>query len=610
MTDTHPVVDSTPSPALAVLWRLAGPVRGQLATAMVLQALSSISGVVGLVAAIVVVQHALRAGSQTTALTDSLPVAALAVVALGLVGRAVLLAAATTVSHAADTRLQRHLRGRVADYLESLPIEEFQGRDSASVKRMLTDDVGALHNVMAHAAIDAVSSVVTPIAAVAALCWLSPQAGLVGIIPALVGALIQLRHARSSGNKMAEYSAHVQALDSAAVTAVEGVAIAKVFLAADDEGHGADEFRTVAQNYARFVRRWAVSVGRSMAVAEVCLGAILACSAAVGAGVLFGASVVQIVAATLLAPAVGAAVLPLAYAVQSIDAGVAAAQRLDAVFSPQLSPASSASCSSAVGFPDDWQRIEFSDVTICRGGREIVSGVNATLVRGRSIALVGGSGAGKTTLACALAGLYRLDRGEIRIVSPRGTVSIAELTMPQLGEHIAFVGQHPGVLHASVADNVAMSQDADLQRVAQCVRDAALSPAVLHPGGDGSAEGTDDSAWLSARVGDELELSGGEKQRLTLARALYRDMSLLVLDEPTAAIDVLIESTIDATLRQRHHAGVTVLRVDHRLHFARTASEVWVMDQGRLVEVGSPAELLARPDSAFSALAAHSGEDS
>jgi ATP-binding cassette, subfamily C, bacterial CydD len=226
------------------------------------------------------------------------------------------------------------------------------------------------------------------------------------------------------------------------------------------------------------------------------------------------------------------------------------------------------------------QRISFDDVHFeYAPGRSALSGFSAQLRTGQTLALVGASGAGKSTVARLLLGFVHPTGGGIYVDG----VPLAELDLEEWRRRVAWVAGRPHLFHGSVAHNLRLASpeasQEDLERVARQVQ--------LH----------DDIAAMPAGYDSTIgaggaRLSGGQAQRLALARALLKDAPVVVLDEPTAHLDASTEAgvhaTVDALLRQR-----TVLLIAHRLDTVMTADTVGVMDNGRLVEQGPPAELLA-----------------
>ncbi len=206
-----------------------------------------------------------------------------------------------------------------------------------------------------------------------------------------------------------------------------------------------------------------------------------------------------------------------------------------------------------------------------------VRGVGLELRTGKSVALVGGSGAGKSTLLFLLMGFLQPQRGEIRV----GELSLALADPLAWRRKIGWLGQNPALFSGSIADNIRLGRP---EASPEEVRDAAARAGVLEFARQ-LPEG------LETRVGElGIGLSRGQAQRVALARALVRDAPLLLLDEPTAGLDAETERRVlDAVDRLREdHA---VLTVTHRLADIRRADRIYVMENGRIVEEGSPAEL-------------------
>ncbi|MFE0350389.1 ABC transporter ATP-binding protein [Streptomyces griseoluteus] len=239
--------------------------------------------------------------------------------------------------------------------------------------------------------------------------------------------------------------------------------------------------------------------------------------------------------------------------------------------------------------PEEPKEIRFEDVTFSYPGdsaRPALDGVSLSLPMGRIIALVGENGSGKTTLVKLLAGLYAPDRG--RVVWDG--VDAARADRRLLAERVAMVAQDfkrwPFTARVNVAvgrSSVPMTEE----RLAAAVAEAGAEEVVA-----GLPRGLD--TLLARNFTGGHELSGGQWQRLGIARAAYRRGGILIVDEPTAALDARAELAVFEKIRALAGSGQTVVLITHRLASVRHADLVHVLERGRLVESGSPEELLAR----------------
>ena len=227
--------------------------------------------------------------------------------------------------------------------------------------------------------------------------------------------------------------------------------------------------------------------------------------------------------------------------------------------------------------------VVFDHVTFCYKGAEkpVLNDISFSLKSGEHKALVGLNGAGKSTLVKLISGLYLPTKGTIYV----NGIDTRELDMETYYEHEAAVFQDTFTLTYSVAENVALSEQWEEQKVWECLEKAGLMQKVKAlPQG------------LSTNLGKELsqdgvKLSGGETQKLLLARALYRDPSIILLDEPTAALDALAESEI-YEIYNHTLADITALFISHRLASTRFCEEILLLSDGKIAECGSHEELM------------------
>ncbi|WP_143217867.1 ATP-binding cassette domain-containing protein [Acidithiobacillus ferrivorans] len=225
--------------------------------------------------------------------------------------------------------------------------------------------------------------------------------------------------------------------------------------------------------------------------------------------------------------------------------------------------------------------LTFDRVAFAYPGREnVLDEISFNVPAGRAVALVGASGAGKSTIARLIFRLYSPDRGAILVDG----VAIDRFTPAAIRAAVAIIPQDIVLFHDSIATNIGFARpNASAAEIDDAVRLAGLTPLIERlPDG------------LRTIVGERgLKLSGGEKQRVAIARAILKRPRLFVLDEATSALDSATERTILDDLA-RTTAGMTTIMIAHRLSTVRTADEILVIDHGKIVEQGKHAELLVR----------------
>jgi subfamily B ATP-binding cassette protein MsbA len=224
--------------------------------------------------------------------------------------------------------------------------------------------------------------------------------------------------------------------------------------------------------------------------------------------------------------------------------------------------------------------VEFTDVEMAYPGSELpaLNGLTLAIAAGQTVALVGASGAGKTTVVNALLGFIEPRRGKLSL----DHINVADLRKASLRKQFAVVSQDIVLFDGSIGDNVAYAQPKDEARLEQCLRAANLWEFV-----------SEQPDGMDTRIGaNGSKLSGGQRQRLAIARALYKDAKVWVFDEATSALDTESERVVQQSIEQ-WHGDKTLLLIAHRLSTVRRADRIYVLSQGRVAESGSHEELMA-----------------
>ncbi|MEU6850174.1 ABC transporter ATP-binding protein [Actinacidiphila alni] len=568
--------EHSPARDLAALQR---PVRGRVTVAAVLQALAAALSVAPMVAVVEIGRRLLDGESDGGARSDRLwPLVWLAV---GLfAARLALYLLAALVAHLADAELAYGLRRRLAAHLTVLPLSWFAGGVSARVKTTVQDDVNALHHAVAHARGDMAAAVAGPTVIVGYLLYADWRLALLTVAVVAGAQSIRMRLAANAAEPVRRIAAANAELSAAVIELTHGIAVAKAF----GGSRAPQRFRDAAAAYADandeaqrvFIRQ------RSLTRATVAPATILLLitGAGVGCVALGWTEPVDIVAFALLALGLFELLTPVYAARDMRRTARAAAHRVAGLLRepaeevpaepeklPDPAPGSRA-------LPLELAGVSFGYTP----GREVLHGIDAVLEPGTVTAVVGPSGAGKSTLGLLLARFHDVTSGAIRL----GGTDIRRLERAELYRHIGFLFQDVVLLRRSVRENIALSQpDAGDAAVEAAARAAAVHDRIMElPRGYDSV------------IGEDALLSGGEAQRVSIARTLLADTPIVVLDEATAFADPESEAAVQDGLAELA-GGRTLLVIAHRLRTVTAADRILVLDEGRIAERGTHDELLA-----------------
>ena len=548
---------------------LLAPVRRRLILASALQAFSALAGVVPFIAAAEIGRVLLSDVPEPWIVWWFVGAAILA-----LAIRLICLMAAGALTHLADVDLQLDLRRRMAAHLTTVPLGWFEARSAGLVKSALQDDVAALHHLIGHAYTNMVSAIVTPLVALAYLLWVDWRLTLVALLPVLLGMGLYALQYRGYGEKMARYTRELATVNAASVEFVQGIAVIKTFGQAR-QAYGRFQERTEA--FVRFFWEWVRDLLGASAAAEVVLSPLAALITVLAGGLVLVsmglAAPTDVLAFAVLAPALTSPFLTLSFSQQEMMLAQDAAKRIAALLATPQLPRPSSTLK-----PRD-ARVVFDDVSFAYDGRtEVLRGIDLVLGPGTLTALVGPSGSGKSTLASLLPRFWDVGHGRITI----GGVDLREMEMATLYRTVSFVFQDVQLLRMSLADNIALARpEASKAEIEAAARAAQIHDRLMAlPRGYASVPGED------------ALLSGGEAQRIAIARAILADAPILVLDEATAFADPEAEAAIQSALSNLI-AGRTVLVIAHRLHTITGADQICVMEAGRIVERGRHGNLVA-----------------
>lgn len=565
--------DSGPERDTAEPVRLFGAVRGRIAVIVALSTIGAVTSVVPFVAIVELARTlwpALDGGDVDTGRAWT--------VVLVTVGALVISFAAAgssgMVSHLADDDLQLDLRTRIVRQLRALPLGWFDARSSGAVKKAVENDVSALHQLVAHAIQDVITAVAVPVLSLAYLFTVEWRMALASLLPVVLTVVLYSIMMRGGAEKFAEYDASVVRLNGATIEFVHGIAVVKSF---GQTGRSHGRYREETGRFVRFYDTWMRETSVLSSVIEIVTSPVVVlvylCAVAAwltGAGT---AAPVDVLPALLLGLGLTAPLLQLGSTAQFLRDAAKARASLAAFFRQPPIPRPAHPVEPA------GRRIEASGVSFSYDGehqalREIAAGCPP----GTVTALVGPSGSGKSTLARLVPRFYDVTGGAVTI----GSADVRTIAAERLYAQVAFVFQDAYLLRASIRDNIRLTHpDADHAEVERAARAAQIHERILRlPRGYDSV------------VGEDANLSSGEAQRVTIARALITDAPILVLDEATAFADPDSEAAIQTALSALA-AERTLLVIAHRLHTITGVDQILVLDSGHVVERGTHAELAA-----------------
>lgn len=484
---------------------------------------------------------------------------------------------ALLVTHLADIRLGHLIRERMVRRFSRVPLVWFTSTNSGRVRKALQDDIGTVHHLIAHQPVDGTVATVMPLALMGYAFVIDWRLGLLAIatLPFYVAAMTMSM--RGMGEKTVQMDQKLGVVSARMVEFVTGITVVKAF---GRVGRAHSAYQESAEEFQDFYYAWVrplikvSSVGTSLLAAPLILLINLGGGAwLVHAGYVSTADVLATSLIALLIPYGLEVMMNSAWSAQL--AGAAASRLIDLLETPVLD--------------DDAQRVVaqgheviFDNVNYSYGSQDgpgfTLDDVSFTLAEGTITALIGPSGSGKSTIATLLARFDDPHSGQIRL----GGTPLDQIA--DLYTHVGFVLQDPQLPSISIRDNISLGRpDATEEQI----RDAARAARVLEeiealPNGFETVYGADTG------------LSGGQAQRIAIARAILVDAPVLILDEATALTDPESQHQIQQALSDLV-AGKTVLLIAHRPEVIKGVDQIVLVDNGKVVATGTHDELLNEP---------------
>ena len=481
------------------------------------------------------------------------------------------------LSHLAAFRIETNMRRSAMERLMQMPMGFFDTHNSGKMRKIIDEDSSQTHTLVAHLLPDVAASLVTPIGIIILLLGVDWQLGLAAMVPVLCAFLLMgymMRTESSEFRKM--YLDAQEKMSDEAVEFVRGIPVVKVF---QQTVFSFKRFYDSIINYRDLVIRYSRGWRRPMSLYTVSINAFAFVLVPLSIILIGHGGEPMIVISdlflyVLITPIIAVSIMKAMYLAQDLFMATEAVERLEKLTDTAPLPES-----STPKTPKDFT-IRFEDVSFRYEGakEDAVKHITLTIPQGKTIALVGASGSGKTTLARLIPRFWDVREGCLSI----GGTDVREMSKQELMQSVSFVFQNTRLFKTTLIDNIRYgSPEASSDSVLRAV-DLSQSREIINRLPDG----------LNMLIGAEgTYLSGGEQQRIVLARAILKDAPIVVLDEATAFADPENEHLIREALSQLTK-GRTVLMIAHRLTSVKDADKIVVLDKGEIKEQGTHDELL------------------
>lgn len=573
---------------LARLFEIAGQRKGLLILAGVLSAASAACMLVPYWAVYRILTELLENAGDTGGIDAGLLVKWGWIAFLGLVGGLILLYAALMASHVAAFRILYGLRVRLSEHIGRLPLGYLNGTSTGAIKKTMEQNIEKIENFIAHTIPDIVNVVATVVLMFAIFFSLDGWLAAVGL--AVIAVSVILQFSNFMGKKAQEFTRIYfdaqERMSASAVQYVRGMPVVKIF---GQSVRSFRQFNAEIEAYKTYALKVCDTYQPGMVAFTVLLNSLVTFFFPIGI-LLVGGSPSDIALAAVwlffivMGPGVASPVYKLMYlggGTREINEGVV---RIDRIFDRHPVP-EPAEPRVPTTYDIEFRHVGFSYSNEAEATRtEALRDISFTARQGEITALVGPSGSGKSTVANLIPRFWDVGQGEIRI----GGIDIREIATERLMDIVSFVFQETFLFYDTLYENIRTGRpDATHEEVV-----AAAKAAQCHEFIERLPDG------YATRIGDRgVYLSGGEAQRVCVARAILKNAPVLVLDEATAFADPENEWKMQQAL-QHLIRDKTVIIIAHRLSSIVAAQQILVLRQGQLVQSGRH-EVLSKTDGVY-----------
>ena len=485
-------------------------------------------------------------------------------------------------SHLAAFRIATNLRLAMVKHIATLPLGTIEQFGSGKLRRTISETAGAAETYLAHQLPDQAKAMATIAGLLTLLLAFDWRLGLLSLVPvALAFAVMTSMTGKKMQEQMTQYQNALADMSGEAVEYVRGIPVVKTF---GQTVFSFKKFKGTIDNYERWViaytkqLRWPM-IFYTLAVNSVFVfliaGAFLFASGGTDGGALL-----NLLFYIIITPVISLTLTKLMFMSENGMIVQDAITRIDRVLeSPSLS------CSNAPKHPKD-SSVALEHVTFSYDGvKNALEDISLSIGTGQTVAFVGPSGGGKSTLAALIARFFDPQSGKISI----GGANVKDIDKSELMDTVSFVFQNSRLIKGSILDNMRMGKPNATDGEVLAALSAAQCMDIIEKFPDG----------VHTVIGSQgVYLSGGETQRLAIARAMLKNAPVLILDEATAFADPDNETKVQAAFNVLAK-GRTVIMIAHRLSTVVNADRIYVLKEGRLAESGSFAELSGQADSLF-----------